>query len=248
MEKLNRNNLPGHVAIIMDGNGRWAQKKGKPRTYGHIKGVDSVRRIVEAAVRGGIKYLTLYVFSRENWKRPETEVKTLMQLIIKNIRRETKNFKKNGIRLLVIGNFKSLPPRVHNELQKEIKKTADNKTMTLILAINYSGRQEIVNAAREIATKVKEKEISPDNINDSLFSSYLNTHQVPDPDLVIRTSGENRISNFLLWQIAYSELLFVKKNWPEFTEEDFYGAIANYQQRKSTSIHKRMNNSPISSK
>jgi undecaprenyl diphosphate synthase len=224
--------LPGHVAIIMDGNGRWAKKKGKPRTYGHIKGVETVRKIVETAARLGVKYLTLYVFSKENWKRPEREVNALMKLIIKNVRRETQNFKENGIRLLVIGDLNCLPPVVSEELQKEITKTAANKKMTLVLAINYSGRQEIINAAREISLKVQKKEISANSIDEHLFSSHLSTHQLPDPELLIRTSGESRISNFLLWQIAYSELLFVDKNWPEFTGEDFYEAIANYQIRK----------------
>lgn len=224
--------LPEHIAIIMDGNGRWAKGKGKPRTYGHIKGVDTVRRVVEASVRLGIKYLTLYVFSKENWQRPEQEVKTLMQLIIKNIRRETQNFAKNGIRLLVIGNLKNLPAPVARELQKEIKKTANNKKMTLALAINYSGRQDIVRAVREIALKVKEKKIPVNSIDESLFSSYLCTSYIPDPELVIRTSGETRISNFLLWEIAYSEFLFIEKNWPEFEQADLLEAIALFQSRK----------------
>ena len=229
--KININKLPQHVAIIMDGNGRWAKKRGKPRTYGHIKGVDTVRKIVEAATRLGIKYLTLYVFSRENWNRSENEVKALMKLIIKNIRKETKNFKENGIRLLVIGSLGSLPSAVAKELKKEIQKTVDNKKLTLVLAINYSSRQEIVNAVREITIKVQQKEISADSISEALFSSYLNTHQIPDPELLIRTSGEIRISNFLLWQIAYSDLMFVEKNWPDFTKDDLYQAIASYQHR-----------------
>jgi undecaprenyl diphosphate synthase len=224
--------LPGHVAIIMDGNGRWAKKKGKPRTYGHIKGVETVRKIVETAVRLGVKYLTLYVFSKENWNRPKREVNALMRLIVKNVKRESRNFKENGIRLLVIGNLKGLPSAVFKELHQEIKRTEKNRKLTLVLAINYSSRQEIVNAARQIAIKVQGKEISADGICEALFSSYLSTHQIPDPELVIRTSGENRISNFLLWQIAYSELMFVDKNWPEFTPGDFCEAITNYQNRK----------------
>lgn len=232
--KIDTDALPRHVAIIMDGNGRWAAQRGKPRTYGHIKGVDTVRKIVEAAAGLGIKYLTLYVFSSENWKRPETEVKALMNLIIKNIRKETQRFKKNGIRLLVIGDLAGLPAEVAKELQKEIRQTANNKKLTLVLAINYSGRQEIVNAAREIAVKVQKKEISADGISESLFSSYLSTRQIPDPELVIRTSGENRISNFLLWQIAYSDLMFVGKHWPDFGEDDFYQAITTYQDRRNT--------------
>jgi undecaprenyl diphosphate synthase len=230
--KINENALPEHVAIIMDGNGRWASRKGKPRTYGHVKGVDTVRKIVAAAARLGIRYLTLYVFSQENWSRPQVEVKTLMQLIIKNIRKETKNFKENGIRLKVIGNLRGLPSSVSKALQQEIKRTENNRKLTLVLAINYSGRQEIIEAARQIVIKAQNKEISTRQISESLFSSYLNTSQVPDPELVIRTSGENRISNFLLWQIAYAQLLFVDKSWPDFTPEDFSEAIASYQIHK----------------
>jgi undecaprenyl diphosphate synthase len=232
-ESIENDRLPGHVAIIMDGNGRWAKKQGKPRTYGHIKGVDTVRKIVAAAARMGIKYLTLYVFSKENWNRPEREVNALMRLIIKNVKRESRNFKENGIRLLVIGNVEGLPSAVFKELHQEIKRTEKNNKLTLVLAINYSSRQEIVNAARQIAIKVQRKEISADSICEALFSSYLSTHQIPDPELVIRTSGENRISNFLLWQIAYSELMFVEKTWPEFTPGDFNDAIASYQSRKN---------------
>jgi undecaprenyl diphosphate synthase len=237
--KFVNNGFPKHVAIIMDGNGRWAKKRGKPRTYGHIKGVDTVRKIVETALRLNIKYLSLYVFSRDNWTRPENEVNTLMKLIVKNIRKETKKFKENGIRLLVIGNLEGLPSAVSRELYLEIQRTTNNKKMTLILAINYSGRHEIVNAARKIALKVQNKEISIEGINEKLFSSYLSTHRIPDPDLVIRTSGENRISNFLLWQIANSDLLFVDKNWPEFTSEDFYKIIADYQYRKLDSCYEK---------
>jgi undecaprenyl diphosphate synthase len=225
--------LPGHVAIIMDGNGRWAKKQGKPRTYGHIKGVDTVRKIVAAATRMGIKYLTLYVFSKENWNRPEKEVNALMRLIIKNVKRESRNFKENGIRLLVIGNLEGLPVSVYKELQREIKRTEKNNKLTLVLAINYSSRQEIVSAVRQIALKVERREISVNGICEALFSSHLSTRQIPDPELVIRTSGENRISNFLLWQIAYSELMFVDKAWPEFTTDDFNEAITNYQNRKN---------------
>jgi len=231
-ESIDNDRLPGHVAIIMDGNGRWAKKQGKPRTYGHIRGVDTVRKIVAAAARMDIKYLTLYVFSKENWNRPEKEVNALMRLIIKNVKRESRNFKENGIRLLVIGNLDGLPSSVFKELHQEIKRTEKNNKLTLVLAINYSSRQEIVNAARQIAVKTQNKEIVIEDINERLFSSYLSPHQIPDPELVIRTSGENRISNFLLWQIAYSELLFVEKNWPEFTPEDFCEAIANYQNRR----------------
>jgi len=226
-----QDDLPGHVAIIMDGNGRWAAKRGKPRTYGHIKGVDTVRKIVEAAARLGISYLTLYVFSRENWSRPQNEVNMLMKLFIKNIRKETRNFEENGIRLLAIGDLEGLPPVVFTELEKEIQRTANNKRLTLILAINYSGRREIVNAAREIVFKVHNKEIPIDRISESLFTSHLNPYHIPDPALVIRTSGENRISNFLLWQIAFSELFFIEKNWPDFTKKDFYEVVANYRKR-----------------
>lgn len=225
--------IPEHVAIIMDGNGRWAAGKGKPRTHGHIKGVDAVRQVVAASARLGIKYLTLYVFSQENWQRPEQEIDTLMRLIVKNIKKETQNFKQNGIRLLVIGNLERLPLPVAQELEKEIKRTAANKKMTLVLAIGYSGRREIVKAAREIAFNVKEKKIPIEHIDELLFSSYLCTRDIPDPELVIRTSGESRISNFLLWEIAYSEFLFIDKNWPDFGQEDLYNAIADLQAHKS---------------
>lgn len=234
--KINKNRLPQHVAVIMDGNGRWAKKRGKTRTYGHASGAGTVKKIVETAALLGIRYLTLYTFSRENWKRPRKEVNTLMRLIITNIRREIHNFRENGIRLLVIGDLQGLPPDVSKELLQGIKRTENNRNLVLILAINYSGRHEIVEAARQIITNAQRKEISIDQVDESLFSSHLYTHHIPDPELVIRTGGENRVSNFLLWQIAYSDLLFVYKNWPDFDQDDFLEAIAHYQIRTQNRV------------
>jgi undecaprenyl diphosphate synthase len=228
---IDYNQVPRHVAIILDGNGRWAKQRGKPRTYGHIKGVAAVRKTVEAAVQLGIKYLTLFVFSKENWHRPQQEVNELMDLLFKTIKNETHTFEKNNIRLQIIGNLGHLPKRNYQAMQQLIAETAQNKRMILILAISYGARQEILEAAREIADQVQNKKISVENIDESLFQSHLYTAGIPDPELLIRTSGERRISNFLLWQIADSELIFLDKYWPDFTKEDLYKAIAAYQHR-----------------
>lgn len=230
------NRLPRHVAIILDGNGRWAKLRGKPRIYGHIKGVDAVRNTVEAAAQLGIKYLTLFVFSRENWNRPKNEVKELMNLLFKTIKKETNTFKENEIRLRVIGNLDQLPDRNCQGMQQLIRRTAQNKRMTLILAVSYSARQEIINAAKKIVHQVQNREISPERIDEPLFQSHLYTAGIPDPELLIRTSGEQRISNFLLWQIADAELIFLDKYWPDFTSKDLYNAIATYQKRRKESL------------
>ena len=231
-EKINRGTLPDHIAIIMDGNGRWAKLRGKPRIFGHENGVQAVREITEAAAELGVKYLTLYAFSTENWKRPRFEVNALMKLLVKSIRSETKTLQKNNIRLQAIGDLHSLGRTGYKELETAINKTAQNTRMTLILALSYSAQWEIVQAVKSIAEKVKNNKLAVDEINRELFSAHLTTASFPDPELLIRTSGESRISNFLLWQIAYTELYFTPRLWPDFRKEDLYEAIINYQSRE----------------
>lgn len=228
LEKLDKENLPNHVAITMDGNGRWAKTQGKFRIFGHQNGVKAVRNTVEAAAELGIKYLTLYAFSTENWNRPKLEVDALMTLLISTISKETKTLMDNNIRLSAIGNLNDLPKKCQRELQEAIDKTKGNNRTTLILALSYSSKWEIINAIKQI---VKDG-ISEDDINEEMFSQYLTTKGVPNPELLIRTSGEQRISNFLLWQISYSELYFTEKLWPEFSKEDLYEAIFEFQQRE----------------
>jgi len=230
-DKIDLSRLPEHIAIIMDGNGRWAKEKGYPRVFGHRNGVKSVSVITEAATELGIKYLTLYVFSTENWGRPLDEVNALMELLVDSIEKETVRLQKNNIRLMTIGDINRLPEKVRNKLTECARSTAGNTGLTLILALSYSSRWEIQQAVRNIAVDVKEGKINPDNITDELISSYMLTRQIPDPDLLIRTSGEIRISNFLLWQIAYSELYFTEKHWPAFRKEEFYRSIIDYQRR-----------------
>jgi len=231
-ENIDINKLPKHIAIIMDGNGRWAKQKGKLRISGHKNGVIAVRETVEAAAELGIKYLTMYAFSTENWNRPKYEIDALMTLLISTINKETKTLIKNNIRLHAIGNLESLPKNCYKELQEAMNKTANNKRMTLILALSYSSRWEIINAAKKIAEKIQVQEISTADIDETLFKSCLVTSDVPDPELLIRTSGEYRISNFLLWQIAYAELYFTNKLWPDFRKDDLYEAIIDYQSRE----------------
>jgi len=231
-DKIHLEKLPVHVAVIMDGNGRWAKKQGKNRTFGHQHGVKSVQEISEAAAEIGIKYLTLYAFSTENWNRPKYEVDVLMKLLVKTIEKETKTLKKNNIRLNAIGNLSELPSASYKQLMKSIDDTAENTRMTLTLALSYSSRWEIVNAVKKIAEKISTKDISADIINQELFSSFLNTNNMPDPELLIRTSGEQRISNFLLWQIAYAELYFTDTLWPDFRKEDLYKALIDFQGRE----------------
>jgi undecaprenyl diphosphate synthase len=231
-DKLNIHKLPKHVAVIMDGNGRWAKEKGKLRVFGHKNGVLAVRDTVEGAAELGIQNLTLYAFSTENWNRPKLEVTALMELLVSTINKETKTLMENNVRLNAIGDLESLPKRCHQELLEAINKTKDNTRLTLTLALSYSSRWEIVNAAKKLAKDVKAGLINEDSISEKLFEGYLSTHNLPDPELMIRTSGEHRISNYLLWQLAYAELYFTPKLWPDFRREDLFEAIFNYQQRE----------------
>lgn len=231
-EQININNLPRHIAIIMDGNGRWAKQQGQMRTFGHENGVKAVRDTVEGAAEIGVRYLTLYAFSTENWNRPKTEVDALMQLLVHTINNETKTLNDNDIRLLAIGDLKSLPEDCYKELQEAISNTANNKRMTLVLALSYSSRWEIVEAVKRIAEKVQKGEISPQEVNEDTISNHLCTAGFPEPELMIRTSGEHRISNFLLWQMAYAEFYFTEKLWPDFRREDLFEAIVDYQNRE----------------
>lgn len=231
-DQINPSRIPAHVAIIMDGNGRWAKNQGKQRVFGHLNGVEAVRESLKGATEIGIKYLTLYAFSTENWERPTDEVEALMNLLVQTILSEVEELDKNGVRLCAIGELEQLPSACKEALQRAIKKTAVNNRITLILALSYSSRTEITNAVKQIATDVKNNKLSTDDINPALISSYLSTHNYPDPELMIRTSGENRISNFLLWQIAYSELYFTNTLWPDFKKEDLFQAVVAYQNRE----------------
>jgi len=224
--------IPGHVAIIMDGNGRWAQEKNRHRTFGHREGVNSVRDIVEASGQLGIKYLTLYTFSTENWRRPKSEVTVLMRLLIKALRDETDKLHQNNVKLTAVGDMSFLPDRVLHELNEAIEKTKDNKLMTLVLALSYSGRWDILNAVRSIAHEVKSSTLKSDEIDEKIFGRHLVTKGIPDPDLLIRTGGDYRISNFLLWEMAYTELYFDKHYWPAFRREHLYDAVREYQGRE----------------
>lgn len=230
--KIDKQQLPSHVAIIMDGNGRWAKSQGMSRSFGHKNGVNSVREVTEASAELGIKFLTLYAFSTENWNRPKFEINTLMSLLVSSINKEIKTLIKNNIRLLTIGNTESLPKKVQKELLKAITITSNNTGLTLVLALSYSSRWEIINAINKIQQDIRCEKIKDELITEELFSKYLSTYDIPDPDLLIRTSGEYRISNFLLWQIAYSELYFTKKLWPDFNRNDFYEAIFDLQNRE----------------
>ncbi len=229
---INKENLPLHIAIIMDGNGRWAKEKGKLRIFGHQNGVKAVRDTVESAAEIGIKHLTLYAFSTENWNRPKFEVNALMELLVSTINKETKTLMDNNIRLNAIGDLEQLPSSCLRELKEAIDKTKDNTRMTLHLALSYSSKWEITQAVKKIAEEVKEGKLDLATINDNTLDQYLTTAGIPDPELLIRTSGEHRISNFLLWQIAYSEFYFTDKLWPDFRKEDLYDAIIDYQSRE----------------
>ena len=224
--------LPQHVAIIMDGNGRWAKDKGKLRVFGHHNGVLSVRDVVEGAGEIGVKYLTLYTFSSENWSRPQYEVTAIMELLIGTINKEIKKLMENNVRLNAIGDLNALPAKCHNELNNAIEKTAANTGLVLTLALSYSSRHEIVQAAKSLAMQVQAGEIAAADINEEMFENNLYTKGMPNPELLIRTSGEYRISNYLLWQIAYAELYFTSKLWPDFRREDLYEAILDYQKRE----------------
>lgn len=224
--------IPVHIAIIMDGNGRWATKRGLPRIAGHNEGVESVRDITEACGQLGVKYLTLYAFSTENWKRPKDEVSLLMRLLMHALRDETDKLHKNNVCVNAIGEISSLPGEVQAELKEAIEKTKKNSGLNLLLALSYSGRWDVVRAMKEIATEVRENKLEPSDITESVINSHLSTASVPDPDLLIRTSGEIRISNFLLWQLAYSEIVISPAFWPEFRRKELYHAIQDYQQRE----------------
>ncbi|WP_337478481.1 isoprenyl transferase [Prevotella pectinovora] len=227
---LDMERIPQHIAIIMDGNGRWATERGKERSYGHQAGVESVRRITSECTRLGVKYLTLYTFSTENWNRPADEVAALMGLVLTAL--EDELFMKNDVRFQVIGDIDRLPEVVQKKLQETIDHTADNKAMTMVIALSYSSRWEITKAVKEISTLVAEGKAKADDINEDFISKHLVTSFMPDPDLLIRTGGELRISNYLLWQIAYSELYFCDTYWPDFAEADLHKAIASYQSRQ----------------
>lgn len=230
--KIDEQRLPKHIAIIMDGNGRWAKGKGKFRIFGHQNGVRSVRDVSEACTELGVQYLTLYAFSTENWNRPKLEVSALMELLVSTIKKETATLMKNNIKLAAIGNIKDLPEKCHNELMASIEETKNNTRMTLVLALSYSAKWDINNAIKQIAEEVKQGALQVNEITDETIDAHLSTRGIPHPELMIRTSGEQRISNFLLWELAYSELYFTEKLWPDFGKEDLYEAILNYQQRE----------------
>ncbi|WP_425235912.1 isoprenyl transferase [Ulvibacterium sp.] len=232
LQDINRENLPKHLAIIMDGNGRWAKERGRLRVFGHENGVRTVRNTVEDCVKIGIQFLTLYTFSTENWKRPKLEVDTLMKLLVSSLKKELRTFKENNVRLNTIGDIGSLPKKARQELLEVMQKTDHHTGMTLTLALSYGAREELKNAVQRISTKVKNNIISPENIDETIINSHLYTHDLPDVDLLIRTSGEHRISNFLLWQIAYAELYFIDVFWPDFSEKHLVEAIRNYQNRE----------------
>ncbi|UBD79805.1 isoprenyl transferase [Parabacteroides distasonis] len=232
IEKIDKNRLPRHVAIIMDGNGRWAKAKGKDRSFGHQEGVVSVRKIMDAVTQLGLKYLTLYTFSTENWNRPEEEVQALMSLLVSAIHRETPDMMKKNVRLTAIGDLSRLREDAYNTLQECIDTTSANTGTTLVLALSYSSRWEITTAVRQLAQEVLEQKINPNDITEAMVSDHLTTKNIPDPDLLIRTGGEKRISNFLLWQLSYAEFFFTDVFWPDFREEELYEAILYYQQRE----------------
>ena len=232
IEKIDKNRLPRHVAIIMDGNGRWAKAKGKDRSFGQQEGGGSVRKIMDAVTQLGLKYLTLYTFSTENWNRPEEEVQALMSLLVSAIHRETPDMMKKNVRLTAIGDLSRLREDAYNTLQECIDTTSANTGTTLVLALSYSSRWEITRAARQLAQEVLEQKINPNDITEAMVSDHLTTKNIPDPDLLIRTGGEKRISNFLLWQLSYAEFFFTDVFWPDFREEELYEAILYYQQRE----------------
>ncbi len=230
--KIIPSKLPKHVAVIMDGNGRWAKGRGLSRIFGHKNAITAVRETVEGCAELGIKYLTLYAFSTENWNRPKFEVNALMELLVSTLNKEIKTLKDNDIRLQAIGDLKSLPKKCFDELQVAIDKTKNHKKTTLILALSYSAKWEILEATKKVANDIKNGQLTTDEIDEAIFSSYLSTKDYPDPELMIRTSGEYRISNFLLWQLAYSELKFLDKFWPDFRKEDLFKAIIEFQSRE----------------
>jgi len=227
--QIAKNNIPNHIAIIMDGNGRWAKLKGKPRVFGHKNGVTSVKEVIEGCAEVGVNYLTLYAFSTENWNRPTLEVKTLMALLVSSLKKELKTLQKNNIKLNTIGNIENLPEKAQIELAEVIEKTKNNSTLTLTLALSYGSREEIVNVIKNISKKVVNNQLSVEEINEKIINNHLYTFSLPDVDFMIRTSGEKRISNFLLWQIAYAELYFTDTLWPDFRKENLFNALLEYQ-------------------
>ena len=232
LDQINHDKLPQHVAIIMDGNGRWAKKQGLLRAAGHKKGTKGVKQAVEGCAELGVPFLTLYAFSTENWNRPEKEVNTLMNLLVSSLKREIKTLQDNDVALHTIGNINSLPKKAQKELNEVIEKTKSNKRLRVTLALSYGGREEILKSIQEICVKVKNNIISPSEIDESLINNHLYTYDMPDVDLLIRTSGEQRVSNFLLWQIAYAEFYFTSVLWPDFKKEHLHDAIYNYQKRE----------------
>lgn len=232
VDRLDSNNIPKHIAIIMDGNGRWAAKHGKPRVMGHENGVESVRSVVKGAGEIGVKHLTLYAFSTENWDRPKEEVEALMGLLVHAIEAETQELNKNNVRLSVIGCVHVMPENVQAKLNSCVEALKENTGLNLVLALSYSGRWDVLNAVKLLADDLAKNKITQEKINNELFQNYLSTSELPDPELLIRTSGECRISNFLLWQIAYSELYFTSKLWPDFRKDDLIEAIIDYQNRE----------------
>ncbi|MFM9837096.1 MAG: isoprenyl transferase [Cyclobacteriaceae bacterium] len=231
-ENIDIHNLPMHVAVIMDGNGRWAKRKGAARIFGHRNAIEAVRQVIEGAGEVGVKFLTLYAFSTENWGRPKEEVDALMELLVNTLQKEIASLHKNKVRLRTIGDIHQLPKDCRENLKEATEATKNNTGLTLLIALNYSGRWEILKAVNELLAKVKEGTVEANEVNEQLFSQYLETKDVPDPELLIRTSGEMRISNFLLWQIAYTELYITPKLWPDFRKEDLYEAICEYQKRE----------------
>ena len=232
IDEIKKNPIPQHIAIIMDGNGRWAKAHGKDRSFGHQEGVASVRKTVEAASAVSLPYITVYTFSNENWNRPESEIEALMSLLAIAVHRETPDLMANNVRLMAIGNLGRLPEAARNALQESIDQTSTNTGTTLVLALSYSARWEITEAAKRIAIQAAEGTLNPTDINEEIFSNHLSTQNIPDPDLLIRTGGEKRISNFLLWQLSYAELYFTDLFWPDFKEQQLYEAILYYQQRE----------------
>lgn len=232
LEQIDSKKVPQHIAIIMDGNGRWAKQQGENRIYGHYEGVNSVRAVVEGSAQAGVKFLTLYAFSTENWNRPKEEVDAIMELLVATISMESQQLHKNNVRLQAIGNLESLPPKCLAELNESIDLTSKNTGLTLVLALSYSSKWELVNAVQQISKEIKQGTLLPESVTENTIEQYLCTKNIPDPELMIRTSGEHRISNFLLWQLAYAEFYFTDKLWPEFRKEDLFAAILNYQNRE----------------
>lgn len=243
-EKIDLNRLPRHIAIIMDGNGRWAKEKGQDRLYGHYHGVESVRNIVEGCAELGVEYLTLYAFSTENWDRPANEVSGLMDLLVDTIRKEVDTLNKNNIKLHVIGNMAMLPTFANKEMQEALEMTSANTGLNLVMALSYSSRWEIVNAVKNLAADVQKGVLQSDQVSNEVFENYLNTANIPDPELMIRTSGDYRISNFLLYQSAYTELYFTETRWPDFRKNNLYEAILDFQgrERRFGKISEQINN------